>query len=487
VGLAVTNHTDTALATALFDNVALTGPAPPAPPGAPSNLVATGGVNQATLTWTDATNELVVKIERKLTADPDTSYVQINTVAANVINYTDASLAPGNYTYRVRAYAGGVNSAYSNTSPAVVSPPTPPATPSGLDATGGVGQATLVWTDTSNNEDGFKIERKLFTEADTAFMQINTVAANVTNYTDPQLPPETYTYRVRSFNSAGNSPSYSNTDNAVVTAPSGPNPPTNLSATSTGTTVNLTWVDSSSNETGFLIERKLDGGAFSTLITKPAGSQSHGDATVVLPTNPVSDPTNTYVYRVIATGTPNSAPSNEAVVILGNPAADAYVRSGTSAGTNFGTAAVIDVKHTNTTTTKRNGFLRFSLSGVQTTVTSARLRLFGNAATTAKATNVHSVADITWGEAAITWNYPTTDAGGPAVGAVLSTQTVQPTTQAFYEWDVTAYIQAQKTAGASAVTLGVKSNVLSDEGQTTFNSKEGTTAANRPVLIISSK
>ena len=33
---------------------------------------------------------------------------------------------------------------------------------------------------------------------------------------------------------------------------------------------------------------------------------------------------------MIATGTPDSAASNEVVVIIGNPAADAYVRSGTT-------------------------------------------------------------------------------------------------------------------------------------------------------------
>ena len=65
----------------------------------------------------------------------------------------------------------------------------------------------------------------------------------------------------------------------------------------------------------------------------------------------------------------------------------------------------------------------------------------------------------------------------------LATQTVA-TTAAYVEWDVTAYVQQQKTAGATAVSLGVKSGVLSDEGQTTFNSREGT---NKPLLIISSR
>ena len=44
------------------------------------------------------------------------------------------------------------------------------------------GQLQLAWTDHSNNEDGFKIERKTGTTG--IFSQIATVAANVTYYTD---------------------------------------------------------------------------------------------------------------------------------------------------------------------------------------------------------------------------------------------------------------------------------------------------------------
>ena len=72
-------------------------------------------------------------------------------------------------------------------------------------------------------------------------------------------------------------------------------------------------------------------------------------------------------------------------------------------------------------------------------MTSAKLRLYGNAVTIAKATSVYSVADITWiesGTGSITWN------NQPAIGATaLATRTVA-TTAAYVEWDVTAYVQA---------------------------------------------
>jgi hypothetical protein len=287
---------------------------------------------------------------------------------------------------------------------------------------------------------------------------------------------------VRASNSSGDSP-FSNTASATVTAAMGPAAPSNLMAAITGgNSAVLTWTDNSSTETGFRIERKVGTGSYATLTTKAANTTTHTDT----PLTP-----GTYTYRVIATGTPDSAPSNEAVAIINNPVADTYVRSGASANTNFGNAIVVDVKTGTSPDTKRHGFLRFSLAGVQANVTSAKLRLFGHAATSAKLTNVHSVADITWAEgngtagSGITWNTPTTDAGGPAMSASpLSGVTVQPTTDAFYEWDVTAYVQQQVMAGASLVSLGVKSGVTSDEGQMTFNSKEGT---NKPVLVIGSR
>ncbi|MDQ7054057.1 MAG: fibronectin type III domain-containing protein [candidate division KSB1 bacterium] len=66
------------------------------------------------------------------------------------------------YTYRVRAFNADGNSGYSNEASATTqSQPNPPAAPSNLTATAvSTSQIDLSWTDNSNNEDGFKIERK---------------------------------------------------------------------------------------------------------------------------------------------------------------------------------------------------------------------------------------------------------------------------------------------------------------------------------------
>ena len=64
---------------------------------------------------------------------------------------------------------------------------------------------TLAWEDQSSNEQGFEIERKTGPEGD--YLQIATVPANVTRYTDTNLGKgKTYYYRIRAFNSHGHSP-----------------------------------------------------------------------------------------------------------------------------------------------------------------------------------------------------------------------------------------------------------------------------------------
>ena len=103
--------------------------------------------------------------------------------------------------------------------------PKPPAAPTTLSATAGSSsRIDLSWIDNAGNETGFKIER--WTAE--GFAQIAMVGANVRTYSDGGLNPSTpYTYRVRAYNSAGDS-AYSNAASATtlgsVETPIGPRP-----------------------------------------------------------------------------------------------------------------------------------------------------------------------------------------------------------------------------------------------------------------------
>jgi hypothetical protein len=87
--------------------------------------------------------------------------------------------------------------------------PIPPLTPTDLNATViSTTQVNLTWVDKSTNETGFKLERKT---PNSQYAVIATLGVNATSFSDVGLTSgATYTYRVYSYNEAGNSPSYSN-------------------------------------------------------------------------------------------------------------------------------------------------------------------------------------------------------------------------------------------------------------------------------------
>lgn len=89
-----------------------------------------------------------------------------------------------------------------------------PSAPSGLGATQvSSSEIDLVWTDNSDDETGFKIERK---ESGGSYSQIDTVGSNVTSYSDSGLDSgTTYYYKIRAHNAYGNS-AYSNEDSATT-------------------------------------------------------------------------------------------------------------------------------------------------------------------------------------------------------------------------------------------------------------------------------
>ena len=266
---------------------------PVPPPDAPSNLNATAVSDvRIDLSWQDnASDEDGFKIERKTGLSG--TWSQIATVGANTTGYQNTGLSPGTtYYYRVRAYNSGGNSSYSNTDNAKTH--SIPNVPGSLSAWAvSMSRIDIAWSDNSGNEDGFKIERKQGSAG--SWSQIASVGANVESYNSIGLSSGTkYYYRVRAYNSIGNS-DYSNT--AGATTGSLPSKPTNLTANTVSTSrIDLSWNDNSNNETGFQISRKTGaGGTWSQIATVGAN-------TTIYQNTDLSSGTG-YEYRIRAVNT----------------------------------------------------------------------------------------------------------------------------------------------------------------------------------------
>ena len=184
-------------------------------PDAPSSLK-TNAVSSSKifLSWKDnASDETGFKVERKTGAG---SYSEIAKLVTNVTSYYDNNLPVSTiYTYRVRAFNAAGNSSYSKEdSTSTQSGETIPNGPTSLSATAVSSRMiNLSWLDNSDDEDGFKVERKIGTGS---FTEVANLFADVTSYSSSGLSASTnYTYRVRAYNSAGNSP-YSNEAGATT-------------------------------------------------------------------------------------------------------------------------------------------------------------------------------------------------------------------------------------------------------------------------------
>ncbi|MFC1706760.1 fibronectin type III domain-containing protein, partial [Planctomycetota bacterium] len=276
-------------------------------PAAPTNLNVTAlSAFEVSLGWTDnAADETGFALWRSITGS--SQWDQVATLGLNVTTFTDGTVAQGTaYSYVVRAVGPGGESPQSNLLEVVVPLDSAPNAPTGLTLVeAATNWVTLSWTDLSDDEEVFVIQRS---PAPTAgFQTVAAKGANSTTFTDTLVAPRTvYYYRVRSYNAGGGGSAPSNVLE-VVTPPSATPPPpapSGLAAVAVGPKqVNLTWTDNASNETGFHIERRRQGaGDFAQIAALSTDATAFSDETVV--------PSAVYEYRVFATNSGGESPAS---------------------------------------------------------------------------------------------------------------------------------------------------------------------------------
>ena len=249
---------------------------------APSDLTGSAvSTTQINLAWVDnSAAEEGFEVSRS--TDGGILWTPLATTAANVTTYQNRNLTPGSsYRYRVRAVLGTSYSSYSNEvglstpSTETISPP--------MGLTTSVKSSTSVvlnWSDTSGNEDGFKVEKSTdgVNFGQVLVTPANSQTAEVTGLTAGTL----YAFRVRAFNTTGDSP-FSNivTARTLKIAPLAPTVLTGTGQADGG--IRLTWTDNSDNEESFVLERRVGPtfGAFAVLTTLNPDATSYTDNDIV--------------------------------------------------------------------------------------------------------------------------------------------------------------------------------------------------------------
>ncbi len=216
-------------------------------------------------------------------------------------SYVDATVVPnGTYWYRIAATNQYGTGAFSNTGSVFVPPPTSSA-PYNLQVNSG--SAILTWVDGGSYGDYYAVQRAVggggFTDLSVTLIETYTDSAATSSYSG-----ESYSYRVADVNMTGTS-SFSNT--ASITFQWSPNPPQNLQITS-GSAI-LTWESGSSGVDAYVVQRSLNGVAYSGIAS--TGSLGYTDDNITASYDGVR-----YYYRVYASNAAGTSSNSNVVNYL---------------------------------------------------------------------------------------------------------------------------------------------------------------------------
>jgi fibronectin type 3 domain-containing protein len=239
---------------------------PATAPAPPTNVVATAGDGQVTLTWAAAAGATSYTVSRSLT--PGGPYTVLASGLTGT-SLTDTGLTNDTpYYYVVQAVNGvgaSANSAEVTATPTCVTP----AAPGSLGATAGVGTITLNWSAVTGAS-SYSVKR-----ATTSVGPYTPVATGVagTTYTDTTVAGGTTYFYVVTASSACGAES-TNSPQASATPPTPPPAPANLTATPGDHVVGLTW-GAATGATSYTVLRGLTpGGPYPTTVTSGLAATS---------------------------------------------------------------------------------------------------------------------------------------------------------------------------------------------------------------------
>ncbi len=259
------------------------------------------GATSIFLQWQPSSDADSYRIERSTQAAA--GFAEVGAVDERTTSFSDSGLvANTTYWYRIRSENRvGISASFADASATTAE--TAPSPPSAL-STQAVAYDTvrLSWTDNSQNEDSFVVERRLSTDA-TYSVVAAALAANATTWDDDTCGAETtYLYRIKAHNAAGDS-GYA--ESAPVTTLALPTGPYSLSATAPGDgTIALSWSLPANGFDSIKIQRHGEGQDYADAATIGGSATSWSQQTGSV---------GLYTFRVIGHSATDgdSQPSNE--------------------------------------------------------------------------------------------------------------------------------------------------------------------------------
>jgi hypothetical protein len=270
-------------------------------PAAPNNVHAAAASASILLTWVPGSPADGHEIQRSVAGG---RFRSLATVGGSSSSFTDSGVTGGEtYAYRIRAFNHAGQSSWEESGSATAPLPSPPAAPSGLTLRArSESRIDVSWTDNSEDETGFQIERR---QGQSAWITLATTGVNATSFRDNGVEEaRSYTYRVRSINNGGAS-----AWSAEETAMTPPAAPTSITTDSGGGgQINVSWVNGSVGATGFEIQRRIGTGSFRRFASVDA------TATAIVDTGLVVG--ESYTYRIRATNEGGSSAWTEGVTVV---------------------------------------------------------------------------------------------------------------------------------------------------------------------------
>ncbi|MEI6945583.1 polysaccharide lyase family 8 super-sandwich domain-containing protein [Paraflavisolibacter sp. H34] len=157
--------------------------------------------------------------------------------------------------------------------------------------------------------------------------------------------------------------------------------------------------------------------------------------------------------------------------------ADAYVRDGASAATNFGTVTSLPVK-ADAAGFSREAYFKFDFREARGKVDTALLRLYCNGGNTTAGTtqwNLYRVQDNSWTETGLNWN------NRPLAGSLAASRQGQ-STAGYVEWNISSLMDS--IPSDSLLSFRLVSTLLGSTTDANFASRETADVSRRPVVLL---